>query len=52
MADPYEILGVKREATQAEIRKAYLRLAKKNHPDLQPWRQSRRGAVQGNFRRE
>ncbi len=36
MADPYEILGVKREATQAEIRKAYLRLAKKNHPDLHP----------------
>jgi DnaJ-class molecular chaperone len=36
MADPYEILGIKREATQAEIRKAYLRLAKKNHPDLHP----------------
>jgi DnaJ-class molecular chaperone len=36
MADPYETLGVKREATQAEIRKAYLRLAKKNHPDLHP----------------
>jgi DnaJ-class molecular chaperone len=36
MADPYEILGVKRDATQADIRKAYLRLAKKNHPDLHP----------------
>jgi DnaJ-class molecular chaperone len=36
MANPYEVLGVKREATQAEIRKAYLRLAKKNHPDLHP----------------
>jgi DnaJ-class molecular chaperone len=36
MADPYETLGVKRQATQAEIRKAYLRLAKKNHPDLHP----------------
>ena len=36
MADPYKILGVKPAATQAEIRKAYLRLAKKNHPDLHP----------------
>lgn len=36
MADPYQILGVKREATQTEVRKAYLRLAKKNHPDLHP----------------
>ncbi len=36
MADPYQILGVTRTATQAEIRKAYLRLAKKNHPDLHP----------------
>jgi DnaJ-class molecular chaperone len=36
MADPYQILGVTRAATQAEIRKAYLRLAKKNHPDLHP----------------
>jgi DnaJ-class molecular chaperone len=36
MADPYEILGVTRTATQAEIRKAYLRLAKKSHPDLHP----------------
>jgi DnaJ-class molecular chaperone len=36
MADPYQVLGVKRDAAQAEIRKAYLRLAKKNHPDLHP----------------
>ena len=36
MADPYQILGVAREATSAEIRKAYLRLAKKNHPDIHP----------------
>ena len=36
MADPYQILGVNREAAQDEIRKAYRRLAKKNHPDLHP----------------
>lgn len=36
MADPYQILGVGREATHDEIRKAYRALAKKNHPDLHP----------------
>ena len=36
MADPYQILGVTREATQDDIRKAYRRLAKKHHPDLHP----------------
>ena len=34
--DPYAILGVKREATQDEIRSAYRQLAKKLHPDLNP----------------
>ena len=34
--DPYAILGVKREATQDEIRSAYRALAKKLHPDLNP----------------
>ncbi len=34
--DYYKILGVKRAATQEEIRKAYRRLARKYHPDLNP----------------
>ncbi|KRQ14886.1 DnaJ C-terminal domain-containing protein [Bradyrhizobium sp. DASA03076] len=35
-ADPYATLGVKKDATQADIQKAYRRLAKKLHPDLNP----------------
>jgi hypothetical protein len=32
MKDPYEILGVKRDATADEIRAAYRKLAKRHHP--------------------
>jgi DnaJ-class molecular chaperone len=35
-ADPYTTLGVNKGATQDEIQKAYRRLAKKLHPDLNP----------------
>ena len=36
MKDPYEILGMARTGSPEDIRKAYRRLAKKTHPDLNP----------------
>ena len=33
-ADPYQTLGVNQDASQDAILKAYRRLAKKLHPDL------------------
>jgi DnaJ-class molecular chaperone len=36
MKDPYLVLGIDRRATDAEIKKAYRRLARKNHPDVNP----------------
>lgn len=34
--DYYEVLGVKRDATDAQIRQAFRRLARKHHPDVNP----------------
>lgn len=34
--DPYEVLGVEKTASEAEIKKAYRRIAKESHPDLKP----------------
>ncbi|MCC6215918.1 MAG: molecular chaperone DnaJ [Polyangiaceae bacterium] len=36
MRDPYEVLGVGRDATEAEVRAAFRRLGAEHHPDRRP----------------
>jgi len=49
--DYYAVLGVEEDAAQEEVRKAYLKLAKKLHPDRFPNDETGKAAAQDEFRR-
>ena len=36
VTDPYKVLGITRDASKEEIKKAYRKKAKEYHPDLHP----------------
>ena len=46
--DPYKVLGVARDASDEEIRRAFRKLAKQLHPDLNP---SNRAAAEERFKK-
>jgi len=46
--DPYKVLGVARDATDEEIRRAFRKLAKQLHPDLNP---ANRAAAEERFKK-